>query len=242
MRLWDVNHCKKSARAGVLMNKPRIYGILNSRALRPLWAGKECGLDVEQVQVGLNPDGTQSEWFRKINPNANIPVLQDGDLRMWESLAINLYLAKRYGNGLYPDRVEDEAQTWQWTLWAATELEPHVVTILEHRSLLPPEQRSQEAVESALAGITRPLNVLDRALSGSPHLLGDRFTIADLNLAAVLYPAYDNKWAVVHYPNVMAWLVLCWARPAAKELRDLRSAERGKALDDYWTFHRSGPK
>jgi glutathione S-transferase len=224
------------------MNRPRIYGILNSRALRPLWAAKECGLDVEQIRVGLGPDGTESEWFRKINPNAAIPALQDRDLTMWESLAINLYLAKRYGQGLYPDRVEDEARTWQWTLWAVAELEPHVVTILEHGSLLPPEQRSQDAVSSALAAITKPLDVLDGALSGSPYLLGDRFTIADLNLAAVLYPAYDNKWAVVHHPNVMAWLARCWARPAAKELRDLRSTERAKALDDYWTFYRSRRK
>src|ERR1700722_8754724 len=76
MRVWVVG------RSGSVMNKPRIYGILNSRALRPLWAAKECGLDVEQVQVGLSPTGTQSEWFRKINPNAVIPALQDRDFTM----------------------------------------------------------------------------------------------------------------------------------------------------------------
>ena len=221
------------------MNRPRIFGIVNSRTLRSLWAAKECGLDFEQVQVGLGADGTQSEWFRKLNPNGLIPVLQDRDLTMWESLAINLYLAKQYGNGLYPDGIEDEARTWQWALWTVAELEPHVVTILEHRSLLPPEQRSQDVANLALAEITKPLSVLDRALAGAPYLLGDKFTIADLNVAAVLYPAYDNSWAVVHHRNVMVWLTLCWERPAARELRALRGAEKDKALDDYWKFFRS---
>jgi glutathione S-transferase len=224
------------------MNRPRIYGILNSRTLRPLWAAKECGLDFEQVQVGLGPDGTQSEWFRGINPNALIPAIQDRDLTLWESLAINLYLAKQYGKGLYPDRVEDEARTWQWTLWTVAELEPHVVNILEHCSLLPPEQRSLDAASSALDKIAKPLSVLDRAVADAPYLLGERFTIADLNVAAVLYPAYDNGWGVADHPNVLAWLTRCWARPVARELRHLRNAEKEKALEDYWIFYRSGPK
>ncbi len=207
------------------MSKLRIYGVAKSRTFRTLWTAMEVGIDYEHVTVGFDAQGTQSNWFRRINPNAVVPAIQEGDFTLCESLAINLYLAKRYGKGLYPATIEDEARTWQWTLWAATEVERHVVTVLAQRLFVAPEKRSQAAIDDALGALPRPLGVLDRTLAGPPHLLGDRFTIADLNVAGVLYAAYVNQYAVQDHPNVMAWLGRCFERPAAKEARRLREAD-----------------
>ena len=82
----------------------KLYGISRSRAMRPLWMLEELGLPYEQVKVCFAGDTRKPEFLR-INPNGHIPVLQDGDLVLWESMAINLYLARRYDKGLWPKRV-----------------------------------------------------------------------------------------------------------------------------------------
>src|SRR6266704_3003775 len=95
----------------------KLYGIPRSRAMRPLWMLEELGLPYEQVKVSFVNDTRKPEFLR-LNPNGHIPVLQDGDLVLWESLAINLYLARKYDKGLWPKRVEDEGRAFQWSLWS----------------------------------------------------------------------------------------------------------------------------
>src|SRR5262245_26006381 len=79
----------------------KLYGIPRSRAMRPLWMLEELGLPYENVSVSFVNE-TRMPAFLKLNPNGHIPVLQDGDLTLWESMAINLYLARRYDKGLWP--------------------------------------------------------------------------------------------------------------------------------------------
>src|SRR5262245_2207881 len=85
----------------------KLYGIPRSRTIRPLWMLEELGLPYENVKVSFVNE-TRTPAFLKLNPNGHIPVLQDGDLMLWESMAINLYLARRYDKGFWPKRVEDE--------------------------------------------------------------------------------------------------------------------------------------
>ena len=82
----------------------KLYGIPRSRTMRPLWMLEELGLPYENVKVSFVNE-TRTPAFLKVNPNGHIPVLQDGDLTLWESMAINLYLARRYDKGLWPKRV-----------------------------------------------------------------------------------------------------------------------------------------
>src|SRR5438067_12198896 len=91
------------------MSDLKIYGIAASRAFRTLWMALELGLDYEQVQVGFGEDGVKSAAFLAINPNGRVPAIKDGDFVLWESMAINLYLAKKHGHGLYPGDLQGEA-------------------------------------------------------------------------------------------------------------------------------------
>jgi len=95
-----------------------IYGVYRSRASRNIWLATELGLPFKQVPVIQlyrlpSPEAakgvlhTKSPEFLKINPNGHIPALQDGDVTLFESLAINLYLARKYDKGLWPKKVED---------------------------------------------------------------------------------------------------------------------------------------
>ncbi|HXG19507.1 MAG TPA: glutathione S-transferase family protein [Methylomirabilota bacterium] len=191
----------------------KLYGVPRSRALRCLWMLEELGVPYENVKINTTGDSRTPEFLR-INPNGHVPVLQEDGLTLWESLAINLYLARKYDKGLWPKTVEDEGRAFQWSLWAMTELEEPILTALRHRVLLPEDQRDPKQVEAAAQRFAAPLSVLDGALAGKSYLLGETFTVADLNVAGVMMLAGAAKLDTSSAPNVQAWLSRCTSRPA----------------------------
>jgi glutathione S-transferase len=191
----------------------KLYGVPRSRAMRSLWMLEELGVPYENVGVDFIT-GTKSADFKQLNPNGHIPVLQDGDLVLWESLAINLYLARKYDKGLWPKTVEDEGRAYQWSLWAMTEAEEPLLTALLNRVFFPPEQRDAKKVEDATARFAKPLGVLDGVLAERDYLLGPAFTVADLNVASVLTWAPMAQIDLSAAPRAAAWLGRCMARPA----------------------------
>ncbi|WP_410971677.1 hypothetical protein, partial [Salmonella sp. SAL4437] len=87
-----------------------------------------------------------------------------------------LYLARRYDKGLWPRSPEDEGRTFQWSLWAMTELEEPVLTAEMHRRLLPKEQRDDAKAAAAARRVEQPRGVLEGALADRPYLLSDAFS------------------------------------------------------------------
>src|SRR2546422_10753603 len=85
----------------------KLYGIPRSRTIRPLWMLEELGLPYDNVKVSFVNE-TRTPEFLRLNPNGHIPVLQDSSLTLWESLAINLYLARKHDKALCPKTVDDE--------------------------------------------------------------------------------------------------------------------------------------
>jgi glutathione S-transferase len=191
----------------------KLYGVPRSRALRSLWMLEELGLPYENVKIGTTGD-TRTPEFLRINPNGHVPVLQEDGLILWESLAINLYLARKYDKGLWPKTVEDEGRAFQWSLWAMTELEEPILTALRNRVLLPQEQRDAQKANDAAQRFVGPLQVLDGALAEKMYLLGDAFTVADLNVASVLMLAPLASLDLSSAANAQAWLGRCTSRPA----------------------------
>ncbi len=191
----------------------KLYGVPRSRALRSLWMLEELGLPYENVKIGTTGD-TRTPEFLRINPNGHVPVLQEDGLILWESLAINLYLARKYDKGLWPKTVEDEGRAFQWSLWAMTELEEPILTALRNRVLLPQEQRDVQKANDAAQRFVGPLQVLDGALAEKMYLLGDAFTVADLNVASVLMLAPLASLDLSSAANAQAWLGRCTSRPA----------------------------
>jgi glutathione S-transferase len=142
---------------------------------------------------------------------------------LFESLAITMYLAKKHAPGrLYPATIEEEARLWQWTSWALTEVDRGVNIWSLHAVRLPPEERDATRRDEALKVIAAPFRVLDAAVSAQPYLLGDDFTVADLNVAAVISRAIEMDLGAV--PNLKAWLTRCLERPAARQALALKNA------------------
>ena len=190
----------------------KLYGVPRSRALRSLWMLEELSLPYENVKITPASD-TRTPEFLRLNPNGHVPVLQEDGLTLCESMAINLYLARKYDKGLWPRAVEDEGRVFQWSMWAMTELEDPIITALRNRVLLPPEQRDAQKAEDAAQRFVAPLKVLDGALAGKTYLLGDTFTVADLNVASVLMLAPLASLNLSSAASAQAWLGRCTSRP-----------------------------
>src|SRR5499427_5637888 len=203
------------------MSRLRIYGIARTRAFRALWIAKELGLDYEHIPIEIGEAGARQPGYLAINPNGRLPAIDDGGFVLWESLAITLYLAKKHSMGrLYPATLEGEAKAWQWSLWAVQEVDRGVNIWSLHAVRLPPEDRDPQRRAEALKVLERPLNVLEGALAGRSYLLGEVFTVADLNVAAVISRAVDMDLSAT--PRMGEWLKRCLDRPAARAARALR--------------------
>ena len=151
------------------MSGLRIYGIARTRAFRALWMAKELGLDYEHLAVEIGDAGARAPEFLKLNPNGRLPVIVDDGFVLFESLAITLYLAKKYSNGkLYPGTLEGEARAWQWSLWAVSEVDRGVNIWSLHAVRLPAAERDAGKRDEALKVLAAPFKVLDAALASSP--------------------------------------------------------------------------
>ena len=216
----------------------RLYGTSQTRTFRPLWMLEELGIPYELVKVDFASGDTRSAEFLKINPNGHVPALVDGELALFESMAINLYLAEKYGRGtLWPASEADRARAVQWSFWVMTECEQPLFAALfgrggpqfekwrawmeteEFRATHPGvEPLTREAAEAAAkrgeAALQPPLRVLNAQLDGRSWLLGESFGVADLDVASVFVTARLAQLDLSSHPNVDAWLTRCTSRPA----------------------------
>jgi glutathione S-transferase len=200
----------------------RIYGVARTRAFRALWIAEELGLAYEHVPVEIGEAGARTPEFLALNPNGRLPLIVDGDFVLSESLAITLYLAKKYSHGaLYPAALEAEARVWQWSFWALAEVDRGVNIWSLHAVRLPPDERDAALRDEALKLLAAPFKVLDAAVAGGAYLLGPDFTVADLNVAAVISRAVDMDLAP--WPHLQNWLTRCLDRPAARQALALKA-------------------
>lgn len=213
-----------------------LYGILRSRASRNVWLCYEAGLEFRLVPVIQayrlpNPEApdaplhTRHPDFLRINPNGHVPALVDDGLVLHESLAINLYLAKRYGGALGPKDIAEDGLMGMWALWAAAEAEPHTLQILYHRAAKPPEERDPALAAAAIEALRTPFAALDSALAETGCLVGGRFTVADINVAEVIRYAQAAPELFDAAPRVRQWLAACHARPAFRRMMAERERE-----------------
>jgi glutathione S-transferase len=199
----------------------KLHGTSRSRSARSLWALEELGVNYEHLPMPTTD--AKSPAHLKLNPNGHVPVLEDDGAVVWESMAINLYLAEKYGkNSLWPSEPAARAEIYKWSFWSITEVEPLLLTLLRNRVMAPPDQRDEKAALAAVEALKAPLNALEEALKGKEYLLGKNFSIADLNVASVLSWAPMMKLDLSSTPTLQAWLQKCLGREANKKVRGLK--------------------
>ncbi|SIS74443.1 glutathione S-transferase family protein [Phaeovulum vinaykumarii] len=215
----------------------RILGVARSRATRNIWLLEELGAEWQLVPViqayrlpdPLAPDAplnTRSPAFLDISPQGAVPVMQDGDFTLTESLAINLYLARRFGGPLAPETPQEDALAAQWSLYGATAIEgPALEISFAYRDDSHATPEGAARIDRAMAALERPLRVLESHLSTRDWLMGERFTVADINLSEMVRYAQAHGPALAPYPAVSRWLAACHARPAFARMWEMRLAE-----------------
>ncbi len=216
-----------------------LYGSIDrSRTWWVAWMCREVGIEFhnERSEGYLDPSWKTQEYLA-INPSGLMPSIKDGDFILWESMAINLYLARKYGSTpLRLATFEEEALAWQWSFWAVTRLEvPSLVVAVSNMNLAPNSELEQyflkhvpmwtpEEVARSRAVLDGPLDVLNDKLSASPYLLGSEFSVADLNVAVVISRNFRAKVSLSERPHLVDWLHRCWSRPACPRKETLLKA------------------
>jgi glutathione S-transferase len=196
----------------------KLYGSARSRAARCLWMLEELGQEYEHLDLaGLDADDAL-QTVTRVNPIGKVPALEDGETRLFESMAINLYLAAKYGGPLWPSDVNAQGLATAWSIWGMTEMEPPLAQLFLERVMRKEAQRDRQNEAQALETLQRPLDALESYLAGLQFLLGDRFTVADLNLASVLTLMNRANFDLQAYPNTGRWRRACYDRPAYQKI------------------------
>lgn len=216
---------------------PTLYGVFRSRASRPIWLLYELGESFTHVPViqayrlpqASAPDAplnTASPSFLQVNPQGQIPAYVEDDLTLTESLSITNHIARTRGGDLGPRTPAEQALIDQWTLLAVTAIEGYALELLNITGAggdQTPE--GQAAIAINAEKLRRPLKRLEVHLATHSHLVGDRFTVADLNLAECLRYAQSHPTLISEFPAVKAWLEGCQSREAFKKMWTARLAE-----------------
>ncbi|MFO1110238.1 MAG: glutathione S-transferase family protein [Bradyrhizobium sp.] len=198
----------------------QLYGNPRSRAIRCLWMLEEVGQPYRLVDKSTRADDLQTSEYLRLNPNARIPTLVDGNVTLWESMAINLYLAQKFPGPMHCRDAATLGLAAQWSFWAVLEIEHLLLNLLEHRALLAEFSRDPSVAERSELLLQRPLKVLDGALAAHGHLADDSFSVADLNVASILIWGKMARMDLSPYPDLKRWLDACLARPAYRRLRE----------------------
>jgi glutathione S-transferase len=206
-----------------------LYGSIElSRSWWVAWICRELDIPFrnELTQIYTDP-ALKSPEYTSLNPNGLVPSIKDGEFVLWESMAINLYLAKKYGRGrLCPPNLEGESLAAQWSFWAVTRVEVPLLLIATSNRNIPPGSDMEsywlrhvpmwtpDEVARSHAVLNAPLAILNEKLSSSHYLLGSDFSVADLNVACILSRNAGAQIGFRDKPHLANWLRSCWSRPA----------------------------
>jgi glutathione S-transferase len=213
-----------------------IYGVYRSRATRPLWLLAEIGMEFTHVPViqayrladpaaADAPLNTASPAYLAINPQGQIPCLTDGDLTLTESMATTLYLASAYGGDLGPRNAAEAALMAQWALHASTSVETPALEVMMAQRDGGGTAGAQATVAVAAEKLHRPFKRLNDHLADNSFLVGNRFTVADINTAECVRYAQGHDVLMAAFPALSAWLAKVQARPAFQVMWEKRTAE-----------------
>jgi glutathione S-transferase len=197
-----------------------LYNVnLSPNALRVRAVAHELGVTLEIVDVDLRKGENKSKSFLALNPNGKVPVLVDGDFVLWESRAINAYLARlKPEKGLYPEDARKRAIVDQWSYWQAIHLGPAMQRVAFERLLKSKfgmGEPDEKELEGSLKDIAQFMAVLDANLSDKEWVAGE-LSIADFAVASTFVYRKGSNISLERAPNVSRWIDRVEARSSWK--------------------------
>jgi glutathione S-transferase len=201
----------------------KIWGRLSSINVRKVvLAARWMNLEFERVDAGREYGIVQTPEYLGRNPNALVPLMEDGDFQLWESNVIVRYLCAKHSAGaLYPQDLRTRFDAERWMDWQQTTLNPAGREAFIQLVRTPAEKRDAEALAHSVAATLPLLDVLDKHLAQRPFMAGDAFTMADIPIACEMH-----RWlglAIDHpaRPHLDRWYQNILGQPASRGVLDL---------------------
>lgn len=199
-----------------------IWGRLTSINVRKVvWAAQETGVPFTRTDAGLAYGVVQTPEYLHLNPNAQVPTLQDGELVLWESNVIVRYLCARYAPALYPQDLTARFDAERWMDWQQTSLNRAGSPAFMQWFRTPESQRNPAVIAKSVTATTPLLMLLDQHLVQHDYLAGAEFSMADIPVACDIHRWFSLPQTRPALPHLERWYARVLARPATRGVLDL---------------------
>ena len=205
------------------MRPLQIWGRISSiNVKKVVWAAQELDLDFDRHEAGGVHGVVKTPEYVALNPNSQIPVMEDADYVLWESNVITRYLCAKHSPGnLYPTDLQERFDAERWMEWQQTMVNPASRNGFWHLIRLPADQRDPALIAQSNAAVELLMAMLDAHLATHSFMVGERFTMADIPLGCEVQRWFSLPQTREKRPNIERWFATLLARPAAAGVLDL---------------------
>ncbi len=191
--------------------RPELKGLI--RDIRPVWALEELGIAYTRKVMDATKQEHKQPEYLAINPFGKVPAIQDGEFCLFESAAICTYLGDKVGKLLPQAGTRSRALYNQWVSYVTSTLEPLATRVIWLDWFTEKNESTERLRREMLTSLEGMAKTLDSQLAERPFLMGESFSLADIQLASVWKIAGHTEIAAKH-PNLNAYLQKCYLRPA----------------------------
>jgi glutathione S-transferase len=204
-------------------NTLKIWGRMSSiNVKKVVWTAQELGLEFQRNEAGGQFGLVKTPEYLRLNPNALVPVIEDGDFVLWESNVIVRYLCAKHSPGqLYPSDLRERFEAERWMDWQQTTFNPASRQGFWQLIRTAPEQRNAHAISDSNAAVEALLATLDAQLGRHAFVAGDRFTMADVVLGCEAHRWFGLPQPRQSWPKVERWYQGLRARQASAGVLDM---------------------
>jgi len=214
--------------ASLPFNDLTYYTFGTPNGLKPAIVLEELGLKYKCETVDITKNTQKEDWYLAINPNGRIPALKDGDMRVFESGAIMLYLADHYDredNFTYKNTTAEYYEMLSWLMFQMGGIGPMQGQANHFRAMA--GARSDYGIKRYIDETKRLYSVLEIRLSKADWLAGDKYTIADIaNYSWVRAGPILLELDLSEWPGVEKWVNRISERPAVKKALNVPPSTR----------------
>jgi len=185
----------------------KLYFAPKTRATRPRWLLEELGVPYELINVDLEKGENKQISYLRVHPLGKVPALVDGEVTVFESTAICMYLADKFPEKKFAPALgtPERAQYYQWMAYAGATLEPLISEYGMHTQYLPEDKRNPEVAAAAKVAALAAIKVVEHAMLGKMYLIGEKFGATDVVLGSVMRWA-DSMKLLEGAPDLQSWL------------------------------------
>jgi glutathione S-transferase len=197
----------------------KVWGRINSiNVQKVLWVLGELQLPCERIDAGMAFGVVNEAPYKKINPNARVPTIDEDGFVLWESNVIVRYLAAKYGaGGLCPTDLRTRADCERWMDWASIHLNPAMGPAFLGLVRTPAEQRNMAQIAASAAATAEQFQILEQSLGDRHYVVGQGFTMADIVIGVNAYRWYALDVQRPHLPRLEAYHARLQQRPAFRK-------------------------